>query len=61
MEPAILHLCQQLLDETDPVKMQDLSAELQIAIHEHVEGIRRQLLAVPAATPFAPLFKDKVA
>ena len=48
MEQRIRFLCKQLLEETDPTKMRDISAELQMVIHSHVEDIRQRLLEIPA-------------
>lgn len=61
MESRIRYLCQELLVETDPVKMQEVSAELRLAIREHIQSIREELLAIPAGTPFVPFDKDKAA
>ncbi len=53
MEKRIRELCAKLVDADDPESAQDISFELQAAIHEHVESIRRKLLQVPAQPPSA--------
>ena len=45
----IKELCAALLITKDDVELHKISEELQAAIHEHVEVIRRKLLEVPAA------------
>ena len=46
MEQRIRDLCTKLLQETDPDKVQEISAELRRTIHVHIEGFRLQLVAV---------------
>jgi hypothetical protein len=48
----IKDLCVELSTSNDLLRVQDLSTELQLAIHEHIEDLRQRLLEIPAARPF---------
>ena len=58
MKERIKDLCVELSNSHDPDRVRDISSELQLAIHEHIENIRKRLLAIPAATPFQRLSFD---
>ena len=51
VEKRIQELCLKLMATDDPQVLQQISRELQKAIHEHIEHLRRQLLDVPALRP----------
>jgi len=54
----IKDLCAELSSSSDPDRVKDISSQLQLAIHEHIEDLRARLLDVPAATPFQQLRFD---
>jgi len=58
IKERIKDLCAELSSSSDPERLQDISSELQLAIHEHIEDLRQRLLDVPAATIFPQLSSD---
>ncbi len=61
MEERIQELCLKLMGTDDPQALQQISLELQEAIHQHIEHLRRQLLEVPALHPDSPNPKPRSA
>jgi len=51
VEQRIKELSNQLLRTEDPQQLRNLSCELQVAIHQHIEGLREKLTELqPALT-----------
>jgi hypothetical protein len=52
MEERIRDLCWELIEAQDhPEAIRDVARKLRSAIHQHVEGLRQELLKVPAVNP----------